>query len=138
MLFRGHAVKGALVLPPEAAAWLHRYDDEPMHVELTPVHARRSIPQNRRLWAGYGRALRQAAALMPYTKDELHDALKNRSEVIKPARLYFPNGDPIGEAKTTRGLSVPVFSDYLEEITATFARGGIDLYPDGEPSGKES
>ena len=130
MLFRGHAVKGALVLPPEAAAWLHRYDDEPMHVELTPVHSRRSIPQNRRLWAGYTRALRQAAALLPYDREELHDALKNRSEVIKPARLYLPNGEPIGESRSTKRLPVPVFSDYMEEVTALFARGGIDLYPE--------
>ena len=130
MLFRGHAVKGALILQPEAAAWLHRYDDEPMQVELTAIHARRSIPQNRRLWAGYTRALRQAAALLPYSRDELHDALKNRSEVIKPARLYLPNGEPIGEARSTKRLPVPVFGDYMEEVTALFARGGIDLYPE--------
>lgn len=130
MIYRGHAVAGALLLPPEAAAWLRRYEDEPLHVELTPVHARRSVPQNRRLWAGYARALKHAATLLPYSKDELHDALKQRSEVIPEAMLYLPNGDPIGVSKSTRRLPVPKFSDYMEEVTALFARGGIEIYED--------
>jgi hypothetical protein len=133
MLFRGHAVEGRLILPPEATAWLSRYHDEPIRVELEAVHARRSVPQNRRLWLGYSRALKQAASLMPYSKDELHDALKHRSEVLQDAMLYLPNGEQLGVARSTKRLPMPRFSDYMEEVSATFARGGIDIYADDEP-----
>lgn len=132
MLYRCHTVEGRLILPPEAEAYLRRYHDEPVLVEVTPVWSRRSIPQNRRLWLGYSKALKRAAALLPYDKDELHAAMKQRSEVIPVARLYFPDGSVIGDVKSSKRLSVSKFSDYLEEVTATFARGGIDLYEDGE------
>lgn len=130
MLFRGHSVRGQLILDPKAEAWLRRYDDEPMHVEITPVHARRSVPQNRRMWAGYNRALKSAATLCGFDKDELHDALKQRSEVIPEVPLYTPWGERIGISKSTRRLSVQRMGDYMEEFTALFARGGIDLYPE--------
>jgi hypothetical protein len=129
-MFRGHSIGGRLILPPEAAAYLGRYEDEPVTVEVMPVHSRRSIPQNRRLWLGYSRALKQAATLMPYDKEELHDALKHRSEVIPDAMLYLPNGEPLGISRSTKRLSVPRFGDYMEEVTATFARGGMDLFSD--------
>lgn len=116
------------MLPLEAIAYLRRYDAEPMTVEITPVLARRSVAQNRRLWLGYSKALKRAAALLPYDKEELHVAMMGRSEVIKPARLYFPDGSVIGDVKSSRHLSVPQFSEYLEEVSATFARGGIDIY----------
>ena len=132
MIFRGHTVEGRLILPPEAEAYLRRYHDEPVYVEIEPVHARRTIPQNRRHWYGLKQALKKAATLMPYTKDEIHEGLKQSSEVIKPARLYFPNGMVLGDSKSSRRLPVPVFSDFLEEVSAKFARGGIDLYEDGE------
>lgn len=129
MLFNGHSVKGHLILAPGAEAWLRRYDDEPLHVELTPVHARRSIPQNRRLWAGYTRALRSFAALSKHDREELHDAMKNR--FLEPVRLYTPDGQVIGEARSTKRLSVPAFGDYMEQVSALFAGWGCDLYPEG-------
>lgn len=133
MIYCGLVVGGRLVLPPESAVYLGRYEQEPMHVEVTPVHRRRTLPQNRRMWAGLNNALKRAATLMPYDKDEIHNALKNRSEVIPVARLYMPNGEPLGDVKSTKGLSVPMFGDYMEEVTATFARGGIDIYESLEP-----
>lgn len=130
MIFRGLSVEGRLELPPEARAYVARFGGEPLFVEITPVYSRRTIPQNRRLWAGYGRALKIAQTLMPYTKDELHDALKHRSEVVKPALLYLPNGEALGTARSTKSLNVEQFGDYMEEVSATFARGGIDIYPE--------
>lgn len=128
MIFRGHSVRGHLVLDPKAEAWLWRYDDEPMHVELTPVYARRSVPQNRRQWAGYTRALRSFAALSGHDKEELHDAMKNR--FIEPVRLYTHNGELIGEARSTKRLPVPKFADFSDQVGALFAGWGVDLWPE--------
>lgn len=125
---------GRLELTPQAARWLSRYEGEAVEVTITLVHARRSRAQNRRLWAGYRNALMQArdvwekAGIPPPAKEELHDALKARSEVIRPTVIYLPNGDRLGEGRTTRTLSVEGFAEYMEEVTATFARGGIELF----------
>lgn len=129
MLYRGHTKEGRLILPPEADAYLRRYHDEPVLVEITPVWSRRSSSQNRRQWGGYNRVLKMAASLLPYSKDELHDAIKQRSEVIQPARLYFPNGEIIGDSKLSRTLPKPRYSDFMEETGALFARGGMDIWP---------
>ena len=127
-MFRGHTVEGQLILPPEADAYLRRIHDEPVLIEVSPVWSRRSVPQNRRQWGAYNRALKRVSTLLPCTKEELHDAVKNRSEVIQPARLYFPNGSVIGDAKLSRTLPVSRFGDFMEETSALFASGGIDLY----------
>lgn len=132
MLTQGLSVGGRLELPPDARliAWLARYEGEPLFVDLRPVHERRTSPQNRRIWAGYQRALRSFSALSGHDKDELHDAMKNR--FVAPVRLYTEGGDLIGEARSTRRMSRPAFSDFNEEVSALFASYGCDLYPDKE------
>jgi len=122
------------VIDPKAERWLRLYEDEPIHVELLPILMRRSVPQNRRLWVGYTRALRSFSALSGHSKDELHDAIKNTSEVVEPVRLYAPNGDVIGDVRSTRRLSVERFGDYMEETGAKFANWGCDLWPEGKES----
>ncbi|MGE5747316.1 MAG: hypothetical protein ACM33U_08645 [Solirubrobacterales bacterium] len=130
MLTQGLAVGGRIELPPDprVAAYLWRYDGELLHLDMTPVHERRSVPQNRRLWAGYARALKSFSALSGHDRDELHDAMKNR--FLQPARLYTADGRLIGEARSTRRLSVPAFGDYMEQVSALFAGWGCDLYPE--------
>lgn len=130
MLTQGLAVGGRIELPPDprVTAYLWRYDGEPLHLEMTPVHARRSIPQNRRLWAGYTRALKSFSALSGHDREELHDAMKNR--FLAPVRLYTAGGELIGEARSTKRLPVPAFSDFNEEVSALFAGWGCDLYPE--------
>lgn len=133
MLTQALAVGGRLELPPDprVTAFVWRYDGEPIHLEMTPVHARRSMPQNRRLWAGYGRALRSFAVLSGHDKEELHDAMRNR--FLTPMRLYTSEGEFIGEARSTKRLSVPAFGDYMEQVSALFAGWGVDLYPEEAP-----
>ena len=130
MIFQALSVGGRLMLPPDprVMAHLHRYEGELLLVEVTPAQARRSLPQNKRLWAGYRRALRSFAALSGHEKEELHDAMKNR--FLQPMRLYTPDGALIGEARSTKRLSVEAFGDYMEEVSALFAGWGVDLYPD--------
>ncbi len=134
MIFRAQSEGGRLFLPPEATPFLVRYDHEPLHVEITPLYSRRSLPQNRRLWAGYTRALRSFSALSHHDREELHDAMKNR--FLEPVRLYTADGQVIGEARSTKRLSVPAFGDYMEQVSALFAGWGCDLYlyPDAAPS----
>ncbi len=131
MIFRARSEAGGLLLPPEAARFLVRYDHEPMHVEVTPVYSRRSFSQNRRLWAGYTRALRSFSVLSRHDREELHDAMKNR--FLEPVRLYTADGQVIGEARSTKRLSVPAFGDYMEQVSALFANWGCDIYPDAVP-----
>lgn len=130
MIFQGLSVEGRIVLPPDprVPAYLRRYDGEPLHVEVTPVFARRTPPQNRRLWAGYTRALKSFSALSGHDREELHDAMKNR--FLEPTRLYTPDGQVIGECRSTKRLPVPAFSDFNEEVSALFAGWGCDLYPE--------
>ena len=130
MLTQALSIRGRLEMPndPRVTAWLARYEGELLYAELRPVYERRSIPQNRRLWSGYTRALRSFSALSGHDRDELHEAMKNR--FLQPVRLYTGAGDLIGEARSTKRLSVPAFGDYMEQVSALFAGWGCDLWPE--------
>jgi len=132
MIFQGLAVGGRIEVSrdPRVAGFLWRHDGEPLHLEVTPVLLRRTVPQNRRLWAGYARGLKSFSALTGHDRDELHDAMKRRSDVLVDVPLYTPSGDLIGPCRSTKHLARATFSDFNEEVSAAFAGWGLDLYPE--------
>jgi hypothetical protein len=127
MQFEALAAAGGIVWgdPGRLSSYLGRLDGQRLVVTVEPVLPRRSLAQNRMIWGGvYTPALKRFSALSGHTTKELHEILKRR--FLSPVPLYGPGGEVIGDTYSTKRLTVPEASEYIERCFALFASMGME------------
>lgn len=109
------------------AGFLARFQGERLRVTIEKPPTLRSLAQNRKLWAVYKDGCLGMADLSGHTKDEVHEGLKELYCPEKPINLA-------GQAvmvKSTKLLTKPEMSDYLEQCMAFFAKHGVEIHTEG-------
>jgi hypothetical protein len=115
--------------PDRFASAVRDFEGKRVTVTVEKLEPRRSLAQNAKMWAAYDKARKELADDSGHTKDELHEFLKD---------LYCPETEiairgVVRRVKSTRLLTKPQMSEYLERCFAFFAQQGIYI-PDRVPA----
>lgn len=104
-----------------------------VEIEVTRLHATRSLPANRYYW---GVVIAALCELTGYTPEEMHEICKQK--FIPKTLAVCRNGDVVAEfvmGGSTRGLDQAQFSRYVDDIKS-WAGAELDLYiPDADERG---
>lgn len=106
-----HVAHGEAQLRKVAALVLGLNPEKPWRIEIARHHARRTLSQNKLLWAIYT----AIADHTGHTTEEIHEYCK---QTFLPRRLVTFDGKDVEIVGSTALLDRPAFSEYVERVAA--------------------
>jgi len=113
--------------PGTVSGFIAALDGKRIEVTIQRLRVKRSLPQNKKLWASYREGIRGMEEYTGHTEKELHEFLKE--EYCPPTEVVVFGQKRM--IKSTALLDREQFSAYLERCLAFFASHGIDVSGEG-------
>jgi hypothetical protein len=117
--------------PGRVSGFLASLSGQRIEVKLRKHSPRRTLPQNRLLWATYRQALLGMEDYSGHSTAELHEAFKVLFCPEKP--VVLPGGEEV-MVRSTKLLTVEEMSAFIERVLAKLAEYGLEVHESMEVS----